>query len=94
MNLKDFLSMVKDGLDLASLDEADRVVRVVVGALKLALPEGNEEVIASVLPTELSAGWEEVAPMPEETLERLDIYLEEGDESRVEREETPSITDG
>ena len=94
MKLDEFLLIVKNGLGLDSLREADTVVRVVVGALKVSLPEEKAWAIAEALPEELSAGWEEVPPLPEDILEREDLYLEGDDETQVAKEEYPSITHG
>jgi uncharacterized protein (DUF2267 family) len=94
MKLDEFLLIVKNGLGLDSLREADRVVRVVVGALKSSLPEDGARAIAEALPEELSSGWEEVPPLPEDILEREDLYLEGDDEPQQVREEYPTITDG
>jgi uncharacterized protein (DUF2267 family) len=93
MKLEEFLGAVKEGLELDSLREADRVVRVVVGAIKAALPDDKERIISILLPPELSAGWEQVPQLPEETFERAEMFLEEG-EPAEQREEPPSITCG
>jgi uncharacterized protein (DUF2267 family) len=93
MKLEDFLGVVKEGLGLDNLREADRVVRVVVGALKSTLPEEKARAIAEALPEELSTGWESVLPLPEEFLERAEMFLEEG-ERPEEKPQYPTITDG
>lgn len=93
MKLESFLGIVKEGLGLESLKEADRVVRVVVGALKSTLPEDKASAIAEALPEELSTGWESVAPLLEDFLERAEMFLEEG-EIPEEKPQYPTITDG
>ncbi len=92
MKLDVFLAMVREGLDLKDLREADRVVRVVVGALKLSLPEDKERIISEALPEELSAGWETVEPLEEDVADRAEMSLEL--EPPRERHEVPTITDG
>ncbi len=93
MKLEDFLKAVKEGLGLESLREADRVVRAVVGALKALLPEEKARIIAEALPEELSAGFESVEPLPEDVIERVELYMEEG-EPVPEKPGYPTITHG
>lgn len=94
MKVEEFLGIVREGLGLDDLKEADEVVRVVVGALKATLPEDKAAAIADALPEGLAAGWEDVAPLPEDILERAGLYLEEDDEPRLEPEQIPTITRG
>lgn len=94
MKLNEFLTIIKNGLDLENLREADNVVRVVVGALKATLPQEKAAAIAEALPVELCAGWEEVPQLPEDILEREDFFLEGNDEPSMPREEYPTITHG
>jgi uncharacterized protein (DUF2267 family) len=94
MKVEEFLDIVREGLGLDDLKEADKVVRVVVGALKATLPEDRAASIADALPDGLAAGWEDVAPLPEDMLERAELYLEEDEEPRPPREQIPTITQG
>ncbi|MHB8894648.1 MAG: DUF2267 domain-containing protein [Candidatus Geothermincolia bacterium] len=82
MKVEEFLSAVKQGLQADSIQDADRIVRIVAGALKTALPDDAETALGRLLPTELKAGWEQVEPLPEELFEREDLYLEEGPPER------------
>lgn len=91
MRLAEFLEMVREGLGLESIQEADRVVRVVVAALKENLPEDKEKIISDALPGELSDGWEDVAPLSDIT-DRTEMSIEM--EAPGEKHETPTITDG
>ena len=92
MKVDAFLEMVREGLSLNSLGEADRVVRVVVGALKANLPEDKEKVISEALPGELSAGWEDVTPLWEDIADRAETELES--EPSPPSHEVPTITAG
>jgi len=92
MKLDEFLEMVREGLGLKNLKEADKVVRVVVSALKANLPEDKEAIIADALPGELSSGWEEVEPLPPDIADRAEMSLEM--ETHPVKPETPTITDG
>jgi uncharacterized protein (DUF2267 family) len=92
MKLEDFLEMVREGLGLKNLKEADKVVRVVVGVLKANLPEDKEAIIAEALPGELSSGWEEVEPLSSDIADRAEMSLEM--ETPPVKPETPTITDG
>ena len=82
MKVEEFLGIIAQGLGLEDLTEADRVVRVVVGALKATLPEDRANTIAGALPEGLSAGWEDVAPLPEAILDRAEFFLEDEEEPR------------
>jgi|GEM_PF-1201416 len=93
MRLEDFLKAIKEDLGLESLSEADRVVSAVVGALKAFLPEEKERIIADALPEKLSAGFESVEPLPEDIIERVELYMEEG-EPVPEKPGYPTITQG
>lgn len=92
VKMDDFLEKVREGLDLKDLKEADRVVRVVVGALKSGLPEDRELAISSALPGELGAGWEEVEPMTPDIAEMAELVLEM--EAPPVEHDAPTITDG
>ena len=92
MKLDDFLEQVRESLGLKNLREADRVVRVVVGALKANLAEDKETIISEALPGELSAGWEEVEPLSPDIADRAEMSLEM--ETPPVKHETPTITDG
>ncbi len=93
MEVEEFLGVVAEGLGVQDLKEADRVVRVVVGALKATLPGERANLISEALPSGLASGWEDVAPLSEDILERAEFYLEE-EEPAVEHEQYPSITQG
>ena len=92
MKLDDFLEQVREGLGLKNLKEADKVVRVVVGALKANLSADKEAIISEALPGELSSGWEEVAPLSPDIADRAEMSLEM--ETSPVKHETPTITDG
>jgi len=92
MKLDDFLEQVREGLGLKNLKEADKVVRVVVGALKVNLPEDKEAIISEALPGELSSGWEEVEPLGPDIADRAEMSLEM--DTPPVKHETPTITDG
>jgi len=92
MKVEDFLEAVREGLQAESIQDADRVVRVVVGALKAMLPE-EETAIGRLLHDELEAGWRQVEPLAMDHLEQEDMYLEEGPVGR-EASESTSITAG
>jgi uncharacterized protein (DUF2267 family) len=92
MKLEAFFEMVREGLGLKNLKEADKVVRVVVGALKASLPEDKERIISSALPGELSSGWEEVEPLSPDIADRAEMSIEM--ETPPVKYETPTITDG
>jgi uncharacterized protein (DUF2267 family) len=92
MKLDDFLEMVREGLGLKNLREADKVVRVVVGTLKANLPEDKEAIIAEALPGELSSGWEEVEPLSPDIADRAEMSIEM--ETPPVEHGTPTITDG
>jgi uncharacterized protein (DUF2267 family) len=92
MKLEAFFEMVREGLGLKNLKEADQVVRVVVGALKASLPEDKERIISSALPGELSIGWEDVVPLSQDIADRSEMSLEM--ETPGDMHETPTITDG
>lgn len=92
MKVEEFLEAVREGLQAESIKDADRIVRVVVGALKALLPE-EETAIGRMLPGELGTGWEQVEPLPLDHIEREDLYLEEGPPER-EPSECPPITAG
>jgi len=94
MKVEDFLGIVQEGLGLEDLKAADRVVRVVVGALKATLPEEKAAAIADALPGDLSTGWQDVLPLPEDILERAEFLMDEEIEPSPEREQYPSITQG
>lgn len=93
MKLQEFLQSVQNGLGLDSLRDADEVVRVVVGALKAALPADRAAAIADALPEELSQGWDEVAPISEDISDRTEMELE-FEETAPQREQVPTITQG
>jgi uncharacterized protein (DUF2267 family) len=93
MKVEEFLEAVREGLQAESIQDADRIVRVVVGALKSSLPAETETAIGRLLPEELAAGWEQVEPLPEEMFERSEMYLEEGPPGKHSAE-TPTITAG
>ncbi len=91
MKVDEFLSAVKEGLRADSIQDADRLVRVVLGALKSGLSSDAESAIGTALPDDLKAGWERVEPLPEEAFEREDLYLEEGPPER-QPAECPSLS--
>jgi uncharacterized protein (DUF2267 family) len=93
MKIEEFLEAVREGLEAESIEDADRIVRVVVGALKSALPAETETAIGRLLPGELEAGWKQVEPLPLDHIEQEDMYLEEGPAGR-KSSESPSITAG
>jgi hypothetical protein len=82
MKVEEVLAMVKEGLQADSIEDADRIVRIVAGALKAAVPHDTETAIGRLLPEDLKAGWEQVEPLPEEHFEREDLYMEEGPPER------------
>ncbi len=92
MDRRELLTKVKEEANLDSLRQADQAVRVVVGVLKSLLPEEVSNKIAEILPEDLRAGWEIVAPYPQDILEREDIYFE-GSEGEGEKP-APTITHG
>lgn len=82
MKVEEFLNAVKEGLKADSIQDADKIVRIVAGALKTVLPQDAETALGKLLPDELQSGWEEIQPLPEEMFEREDLYLEEGPPER------------
>ncbi len=76
--VKEFLQKVKEGLEAERIREADRVVRVVAGALKVSLPDEEQAALGRLLPADMSAAWEGVEPLPREYFERESMYREEG----------------
>ena len=92
MKVVDYLEVIRDELGLESLEEADRVVRAVVGALKLTLPDDKEKVISEALPGELSEGWENVEALSGGSADRTEMEIEI--EGPPVRHDTPTITPG
>jgi len=82
MKVEEFLEAVREGLQADSIKDADKIVRIVAGALKAVLPQDAETALGRLLPDELKAGWEQVEPLPEGLSEREDLYLEEGPPER------------
>jgi uncharacterized protein (DUF2267 family) len=91
MKVDEFLTAVKEGLQADSIQDADRIVRIVAGALKTVLPQDAEPALGRLLPEDLKAGWEEVEPLPEDMFEREELYIEEGPPERPPVE-CPSIS--
>ena len=92
MKLEDYLEIIREELGLDSIKEADRVVRVVVGALKLTLPDDKEKVIAEVLPDALAEGWENVEALSQGSADRTEMEIEI--EGPGVQHDTPTITPG
>lgn len=92
MRLEEFLEIVKKDLELKNIQEAERMVRVVVGALKSGLPEDKQVLISKALPPELSERWVEVVPLSGDIADRAEMSLE--GEPPCEEHGTPTITDG
>ena len=78
MTVKEFLETVLEKLEADNIDDADKVVRIVAGALNGGLPSEAQTALGRLLPGDMESAWEEVEPLPREHLERADMYLEEG----------------
>ena len=78
MRVKDFLESVREGLEADNIQDADKVVRIVAGALKAGLPHDAQTALGRLLPEDMGSAWEEVEAVPRDHIEREDMYLEEG----------------
>ena len=78
MAVKEFLETVRVGLEAGDIKQADKVVRIVVGALKAGLPRDAQTALGKLLPAELGEAFDEVEALPRDHIEREDMYLEEG----------------
>jgi len=78
MTVKEFLETVRAGLEADNIADADKVVRIVAGALKAGLPRDAQTALGRLLPEDMGSAWEEVEPQPRDHIEREDMYLEEG----------------
>lgn len=78
MTVKEFLETVRAGLEADNIQDADKVVRIVVGALKTGLPQDAQTALGRLLPDDMESAWEEVEALPVDHIERVDMYLEEG----------------
>ena len=78
MTVKEFLETVRVGLEADNIQDADKVVRIVVGALKAGMPEDAQSALGRLLPEDMGEAWEDVDVLPRDHLERVDLYLEEG----------------
>jgi uncharacterized protein (DUF2267 family) len=78
MTVKEFLETVRKGLEADNIQDADKVVRVVAGALKAGMPQEAQTALGRLLPEDMGSAWEEVDAVPRDHIEREDMYLEEG----------------
>ncbi|HEY5493162.1 MAG TPA: DUF2267 domain-containing protein [Candidatus Anoxymicrobiaceae bacterium] len=78
MTVKEFLETVRARLEADNVKDADKVVRIVVGALKAGLPQDAQTALGRLLPEDMESAWGEVEALPRDHLEREDMYLEEG----------------
>lgn len=76
--VKEFLEAVRQGLKQDNIREADRVVRIVAGALKGGLPHDSQTALGRLLPQEMSSAWEDIQPTAPDFLELEELYIEEG----------------
>lgn len=78
MTVKEFLETVREGLEADNIQDADKVVRIVAGALKAGLPQEAQTALGRLLPEDMGSAWEDVDAVLRDHIEREDMYLEEG----------------
>ncbi len=72
---KEFLEEVMRRAGLGSIEEADRVARVVIGLIKARIGPELSEKVAEVSPPDLSKGWRAIA-LPGEAMELQEMMFE------------------
>ncbi|MEW5722056.1 MAG: DUF2267 domain-containing protein [Thermodesulfobacteriota bacterium] len=87
---KEFLLEVMRQTGLTSLDEADRIVQVVIGLIKARIGPDLSELVAKSVPEDLAQGWRNIA-LPREAMELQEMLCEEGLEIDELSEEKPTI---
>jgi uncharacterized protein (DUF2267 family) len=72
---KDFLLAVMRQAGIETIEEADRITRVIIGLIKARVGHDVSELVAESVPVDLAEGWRAIV-LPQDAMERQEMLCE------------------